>query len=75
MPCYCPACTDRQRRTYTPEYRHACEVQFVIALGARERRLAFFRLVVKHRGEEAAKRLRAACIAAWEAGKGLSRSE
>lgn len=67
MRCYCPACTDEPRPTYTEAHRHACEVAMVVDMPGRRERVAYFAMVRDKRGSVAARELRAAAIAAWRA--------
>lgn len=57
--------------TYSEDYRHQCEVRWVLRLRVREgvrRAREYLEGVGKQRGVAAAQRLRQDCRAQWEAG-------
>lgn len=59
---------DRARAyTYSEQFRHECEVRYVVALPTRQQRLDFLAAVEKRRGEAAARRLRDDVQQAWAA--------
>jgi hypothetical protein len=51
--------------TYSEQYRHQCEVRYVLAMPTPERRRAYLDGVQAARGKAAADRLRADVRAAW----------
>ena len=51
--------------TYSEEWRHECEINFVLAMPSRERRAAYLDLIEKHRGEAAADRMKQELLRAW----------
>jgi len=63
--CYCPACTDQPRETYTEAHRRQCEIDYVLAMPGRKERVSYFALVRQHRGGTAAKKLRDDALALW----------
>lgn len=55
--CYCPSCRPIGfRRTYTEEYRHECEVQYVAAMKEAQRK-EYLRRVAEVRGDRATTRI------------------
>lgn len=50
--CLCEMCTPNPAFTYTEEYRHQCEVRYVLRL-AEERRAEYLALVLEERGPNA----------------------
>lgn len=59
MRCRCQACSpDDVGPTYTEAHRFACEVRDVAGLDDNPARAAYLKLVEKHRGANAAQRLR-----------------
>lgn len=58
--CQCPDCTTTPAPTYTPEFRHDCEVRYVAAIPSRDRRVAYLlgpKGVAERRGAAAAQRI------------------
>jgi len=51
--------------TYSEEYRHACEIRFVLCMPTKERRAAYLALVETRRGKAAADRLRQDVLREW----------
>lgn len=55
--------------TFTEQYRHECEVRYVLAMPTRLQRAAYLDSLVKYRGQASADRLRADVAAAWRAAR------
>lgn len=52
--------------TYSDQYRHECEVRYVLSLPGKERRRAYLEAVDKLRGKAAGDRLRQDILKAWK---------
>lgn len=61
---------DARGFTYSEQWRHECEVRYVMRLPTRERRAAYLEHVRKHRGSDAAARLMVDVQQAWRAARG-----
>ena len=51
--------------TWSEEWRHICEVRFIIDMPGRDQRLAYLAGIAKRRGQPAADKLQADVRAAW----------
>lgn len=56
--------------TWTEQYRHECEVRFLLSMPTRAQRAAYLDGLERKRGDAAVARLKADLTAAWRAARG-----
>ena len=56
MPCYCPACSDTPKPTYTEAFKRECLARYILTKDRRGRQY-FYAGFAKHHGEPAARQL------------------